>query len=124
MSLRLYLFSGRWGARGRRLLHLEFLDDGLLEDLGRLGRLRAVALPDAQLLAEPRKFNLRLAVATSQWGLFRDAGSFDRPRSIERNDMMPKDVANAIRVRRSRGNKDAPRPAARMGEGSRPSYND
>ena len=43
------------------------------------------------------------AVTTNQWGLFRDAGSFDRPRPIERNDTTPKDVANAIRVRRSRG---------------------
>ena len=43
------------------------------------------------------------AVTANHWGLFRDAGSFDRPRPIERNDMMPKDVAIAIRVRRSRG---------------------
>ena len=55
---------------------------------------------------------------------FQDAKFFDRPKPIGRNDTTPKDVANAIRVRRSRGNENAPQPAARAGEGSRPPYND
>ena len=34
---------------------------------------------------------------------FQDAKFFDRPKPIGRNDTTPKDVANAIRIRRSRG---------------------
>ena len=62
--------------------HLKFLDDGLLEDLGRLGRLgrvRPFARPVAQLVEELGEVNLRL-VAVGSGGARGELGGLKKKR--------------------------------------------